>query len=59
MGVYVRGDNLVNSGFQMFVDIEIKKYKNKSMFTLNLFSGKSSNVYDAKLGYKNFFDGGS
>ena len=44
MGVYVRGDNLGNSGFQMFVDIEIRKYKSKSMFKLNLFSFTSSNV---------------
>ena len=52
MGVYVRGDNLGNSGFQMFVDIEIRKYKSKAMFNLNLFSCTSSNVYDAKLGNK-------
>ena len=52
MGVYVRGDNLGNSGFQMFVDIEIRKYKSKSTFNQNLFSCTSSNVYDAKLGNK-------
>ena len=52
MGVYVRGDNLGNSGFQMFVDIEIRKYKSKSMFNQNLFSCTSSNVYDSKVGPK-------
>ena len=50
MGVYVRGDNLGNSGFQMFVNIGIKKYESKSMFNLNLFAFTFSNVYDAKLG---------
>ena len=56
MGVYVRGDNLGNSGFQMFVDIEIRKYESKSMFNLNLFARTFSNVYNAKLGKESLWE---
>ena len=57
MGVYVRGDNLGNSGFQMFVDIEIRKYKSKSMFNLNFLVHLLMSMMQSWV--INFFDSGS